>query len=173
MSRESSNCSVTRVLPSEELDVISVTPAMRPRARSSGVATVAAITSGLAPGSDADTDTVGKSTCGSGETGSSPKATAPASATPIESSVVATGRRTKGSVRFIRRPPELRAARVRGCAPALRRVPGGAVARRQAIEVEIDHGRGEEREQLREDEAAHHRDAERMAHLRAHAPCRP
>jgi hypothetical protein len=100
MSRFSSNCSVTRALPSEDDEVISVTPAMRPRARSSGVATVAAITSGLAPGSDADTDTTGKSTCGRGDTGSSPNDTIPASATPMVSRVVATGRRTKGSVMF-------------------------------------------------------------------------
>src|SRR5690348_6519031 len=98
--RERSNCTVTRALPSEELDVSSVTPAIRPIARSRGVATVAAITSGLAPGSDADTETVGKSTCGSGDTGSRPNATAPASATPTDSSVVATGRLTNGSVMF-------------------------------------------------------------------------
>src|SRR5262245_8643779 len=62
MSRERSNCSVTRVLPSELEEVISLTPAILPSARSSGVATVAAIVSGLAPGSAADTDIVGKST---------------------------------------------------------------------------------------------------------------
>jgi hypothetical protein len=101
MSRFSSNCNVTRVLPSDDDEVISFTPAMRPNARSSGVATVAAITSGLAPGNDALTDTTGKSTCGSGETGSSPKHTMPANATPTVSSVVATGRWTKGCVMFI------------------------------------------------------------------------
>ena len=53
MSRERSNCSVIRVDESELCDVISVTPAIRPSERSSGVATVAAIVSGLAPGSDA------------------------------------------------------------------------------------------------------------------------
>jgi hypothetical protein len=95
MSRESSNCRVTRVLPSELLEVISVTPAMRPSERSSGIATVAAIVSGLAPGSEADTEMVGKSTCGSGETGSSPKDSAPASATPAVRSAVATGRSMK------------------------------------------------------------------------------
>ena len=42
---------------------------MRPSVRSSGVATVAAIVSGLAPGSEAETEIVGKSTCGSGATG--------------------------------------------------------------------------------------------------------
>ena len=101
MSRPSSNCSVTRAFPSEDCEVISFTPAMRPSARSSGVATVAAITSGLAPGSDADTDTTGKSTCGSGDTGSRPNDTMPASATPAVSNVVATGRWTKGAMMFI------------------------------------------------------------------------
>ena len=88
-------------MPSEELEVISLTPAMRPSARSSGVATVAAIVSGLAPGSEADTEMVGKSTCGSGATGSRKKAIAPASATPKVSSVVATGRAMKGAERFM------------------------------------------------------------------------
>ena len=74
---------MTRVEPSELDDVISVTPAMRPSERSSGVATVAAIVSGLAPGSDADTEIVGKSTCGSGETGSRRNAATPASAMPM------------------------------------------------------------------------------------------
>ncbi len=70
MSRSRSNCKVTRVLPSDEFEVISLTPAMLPSARSSGVATVDAIVSGLAPGSEADTEMVGKSTCGKGATGS-------------------------------------------------------------------------------------------------------
>ena len=54
-----SNCSVTRVLPCVEREVISVTPAMAPSARSSGVATVAAMVSGLAPGRLAETEMVG------------------------------------------------------------------------------------------------------------------
>ena len=70
MSRFRSNCSVTRVEPSDELDVISFTPAMRPSWRSSGVATVDAIVSGLAPGRFAVTEITGYSTCGSGATGS-------------------------------------------------------------------------------------------------------
>ena len=49
-----------------------LTPEMLPSARSNGAATLAAIVSGLAPGSDALTRIVGKSTCGSGETGSRP-----------------------------------------------------------------------------------------------------
>ena len=44
------------------VDVISVTPAMRPSCRSSGVATAVAMVSGLAPGSPAETEMVGKST---------------------------------------------------------------------------------------------------------------
>ncbi len=48
--RGRSNCSVMRVLPCVELEVISFTPAIAPSARSSGVATVAAMVSGLAPG---------------------------------------------------------------------------------------------------------------------------
>jgi hypothetical protein len=57
------------VLPVELDEVISVTSAMAPRCRSSGVATDEAIVSGLAPGIDAETWIVGRSTCGSGETG--------------------------------------------------------------------------------------------------------
>src|SRR5436305_11085273 len=100
MSRFKSNCSVIRVEPSDDDDVISVTPAMRPSARSSGVATVAAIVSGLAPGKLACTEIVGKSTCGSGETGNKRNAAAPANASPIVRSVVATGRSTKGADRL-------------------------------------------------------------------------
>ena len=59
MSRLRSNCSVMRVLPCEELEVISFTPAMAPSVRSSGVATVAAMVSGLAPGRLAETEMVG------------------------------------------------------------------------------------------------------------------
>src|SRR5664279_50912 len=69
MSRFKSNCRTIDVDPSELVEVISVTPAMRPNWRSSGVATDEAMVSGEAPGSPADTWIVGKSTCGSGETG--------------------------------------------------------------------------------------------------------
>ena len=55
--------------PSDEREVICVMPAMAPSARSSGVATVAAMVSGLAPGSAALTEMVGNSTCGSGAIG--------------------------------------------------------------------------------------------------------
>ena len=50
-------------------EVISLTPAILPSERSSGVATELAIVSGLAPGMDADTAITGKSILGIGETG--------------------------------------------------------------------------------------------------------
>jgi hypothetical protein len=62
MSRLSSNCRIRVVDPWLLVDVISVIPAICPRLRSSGVATVAAMVSGLAPGSEALTMMVGKST---------------------------------------------------------------------------------------------------------------
>ena len=89
------------VFPSELEEVISVTPAMRPNWRSSGVATEEAMISGLAPGSDALTEIVGKSICGSGDTGNTKKATQPASAIATSSSVVATGRWINGADMFI------------------------------------------------------------------------
>jgi hypothetical protein len=52
--------------------------------------------SGLAPGSCAETEMVGKSTCGRGDTGRIRKATAPNKATAVVSSVVATGRWING-----------------------------------------------------------------------------
>src|SRR5215813_5768750 len=69
MLRPRSNWRVMLVEPSELVDVISVTPAIRPNCRSSGVATDDAIVSGLAPGRPAETWMVGNSTSGSGETG--------------------------------------------------------------------------------------------------------
>ena len=85
-----------RVEPLPLVEVISVTPAITPSRRSSGVATLVAMVSGLAPGSVADTEIDGKSTCGSGDTGSTKKAAMPASARPMVSSTVAMGRRTNG-----------------------------------------------------------------------------
>jgi len=70
MSRPKSNCSVIIAEPTELREVISVTPAMCVNCFSSGVATDAAITSGLAPGRPALTMIVGKSTSGSAATGS-------------------------------------------------------------------------------------------------------
>src|SRR5258708_28000837 len=79
------------------VEVSSVSPAIPPNWRSSGVATDDAIVSGLAPGRFAETWIVGNSTCGRGETGSIRNAITPASATAIVSNVVATGFLMKGS----------------------------------------------------------------------------
>ena len=70
MSRLRSNWIVIDVVPKPLDDVISVTPAICPNCRSSGVATEDAMISALAPGKPASTEIVGKSTCGSGDTGS-------------------------------------------------------------------------------------------------------
>src|SRR3954447_16245914 len=97
MSRSSVNCIVTLVLPRVLVDVIAVTPDIRANWRSSGVATEEAIVSGLAPGSPAETEIVGKSTCGSGDTGSNRKATIPVSAIAAVRREVATGLRMNGA----------------------------------------------------------------------------
>jgi hypothetical protein len=55
MLRFRSNCKTIDVDPSDEVDVISVTPAMRPNWRSRGVATAEAMVSGEAPGRPAET----------------------------------------------------------------------------------------------------------------------
>ena len=57
------------VWPSEETEVISVTPAIVPSWRSSGAATVAAMIAGSAPGRLAETRMVGSSTFGMLATG--------------------------------------------------------------------------------------------------------
>src|SRR3954453_13630811 len=94
------------VVPTLLRDVMSSTSAIAPRCRSSGVATELAMTSGLAPGSDALTKIAGASILGSGATGRSPKATTPHRATPNVNRVVATGRLMKGAEIFTRaRPP--------------------------------------------------------------------
>src|SRR5215471_352493 len=96
-----SNCNVMVVDPRVLDDVISVTAAMRPNWRSSGVATDEAMVSGLAPGKPARTEIVGKSTWGSGETGRWRYATAPTSVMAMVRRVVATGLRMKGPEIFI------------------------------------------------------------------------
>src|SRR5258706_2320540 len=97
ISRSKSNCSVTDVEPTPLDEVISVTPAMRPNCRSSGVATDEAMVSGLAPGRPAPTAMVGKSIDGSGATGRKRKATTPERKMAMVISVVATGRLMKGA----------------------------------------------------------------------------
>src|SRR3974377_1462186 len=89
------------VVPRKLADVISLTPAMRPNWRSSGVATDEAMISVRARGRLAPTEIVGKSICGRAETGRARKATAPDSAIAAVSSVVATGRLMNGEERFI------------------------------------------------------------------------
>ncbi len=69
MLRSSENCKVIRAVPSELVDVIESSDAIVENCFSSGVATAVAIVSGLAPGSDALTEIVGKSTAGRSETG--------------------------------------------------------------------------------------------------------
>ena len=98
-----SNCRVIRAWPIPLCEVISVTSAICPRWRSSGAATLVATVFGLAPGSVAVTDMVGKSTCGSGDTGNLEKPRMPAMAMPMVSNVVATGREMNGAETFIRR----------------------------------------------------------------------
>src|ERR1700684_1812224 len=93
------------VVPMLLVDVISVTPAIRPNWRSSGVATEEAMISGLAPGKPAPTEIVGKSTWGRAATGNSLNATAPASANARVRSVVATGRSMNGEDRLMANLP--------------------------------------------------------------------
>src|SRR5580704_6471735 len=77
---------------------------MCPNWRASGVATEEAMICALAPGSWAETEMVGKSTCGSGETGNTVNAMAPAMAIAIVNNVVATGRRINNSEGFMTVP---------------------------------------------------------------------
>jgi len=70
MFRFRSNCSTIEVFPSDDVEVIVVTPAMVENWRSRIEATDAAIVSGLAPGNCAVTWMVGNSTRGMAATGS-------------------------------------------------------------------------------------------------------
>ena len=69
MSRSSENCRVMLVAPCELVELSESSPAIVENCPSSGVATVAAMVSGDAPGRLAETEMVGKSTLGSSETG--------------------------------------------------------------------------------------------------------
>src|SRR6185369_14150103 len=97
-------CMVMLVEPRLLVEVISVTPAMRPNWRSSGAATEVDMVTGSAPGRPAETEMVGKSTCGRGDTGRRRKASTPASTSPMASRVVATGRFMNGAERFMKNP---------------------------------------------------------------------
>src|ERR1700689_4367671 len=175
MLRLRSNCSTVLELPTALCEVISVTPAMVPRGRSSGVVTLVATVCGLAPGSDADTTMVGISTLGSGATGSRKKATPPASARPHVSNPVANGRRTKGAEMFTAASAQLR-RRTLLLPGAGRRLigvrgPTTALARcgSQAVEEQVNHRRGEQRQHLAHQQSADDRDAQRRAQLRSGA----
>src|SRR5207237_119450 len=100
MLRLRSNCRTMLVEPSWIVEVISVTPAMRPNWRSSGVATADAMVSGLAPGKPAETWMVGNSTWGRGATGKKRYEMTPERARPAVSSEVATGLRINGEERL-------------------------------------------------------------------------
>src|SRR5476651_1058126 len=104
MSRSESNARITRVDPWLDELLMVVMPEIAPKDRSSGVATVDAITSGLAPGRLAETTITGKLICGSGDTGSKLKATPPSNMIARLSSMVTTGRRMKGPDRFMTQP---------------------------------------------------------------------
>jgi hypothetical protein len=95
--RSSENWMVIDVDPSWLDDVMLSMPAMVENCFSSGVATEAAIVSGLAPGSDALTLMVGKSTLGRSLTGSVRHAERPPASRASISSVVMTGRRMNGA----------------------------------------------------------------------------
>src|ERR1051326_6953806 len=101
MLRERSNCMVMFVDPNWLVEVIWLTPAMRPNCRSSGVATDEAIVSGLVPGSPAPTLITGYSTWGIGATGNRKYARMPAINKPMANNEVATGRRINGAEMFI------------------------------------------------------------------------
>src|ERR1700761_5598028 len=165
MSRLMSNCSTTWVEPTELREVICVTSAMAPRCRSSGVATVFDITSGLAPAMLALTTMVGRSMFGSGATGIRNSALNPASAIPIANRVVAMGRLVKIATTFM---PLLSRGGCGGGPTAAARAPFAQLAA-PAVEIDIDHWRGEKRQELADQKAAHDGDAQRMAQFRAHA----
>src|SRR5207244_8407178 len=99
--RFKSNSRVTCVEPSELTDVIDSRPAIVENWFSSGVATDAAIVSGLAPGSVAVTSSVGKSTFGRSLTGRRRYATAPKSAIEAMSRLVTIGRLMNPSETFV------------------------------------------------------------------------
>src|SRR5436305_6995627 len=95
------NCSVMLVDPSDDDDTIESRPAIVENWRSSGVATAEAIVSGLAPGSDALTLIVGKSTFGRSLTASWRYAMIPNSTIASMTRVVMTGRLMKRAAMFI------------------------------------------------------------------------
>src|SRR6516162_3551437 len=162
MLRFRSNWSVMLVVPKKLADVISVTPAIRPNWRSSGVATDDAMISGLSPGKPAPTEIVGKSICGRAETGRARKATAPDRAIAAVRSVVATGRRINGEERLIASVRRDHLGTSIGCVTP-RKPP------RQPVEENVNYRRRVQRKDLAQDQPAHHRNPEWSAELRTNA----
>src|SRR5436309_6316974 len=97
IERSSENWIVIAVRPWALDDVIESMPAIVVNCFSRGVATAAAIVSGLAPGSAAETWIVGKSTFGRSLTGRSRNPMIPKSRIAAIRRVVRTGRRMKSS----------------------------------------------------------------------------
>src|SRR5690606_14928239 len=158
ISRSRSNWMMIRVEPWLLRLLIWLTPAILPRDLSSGVATLEAMISGLAPGRLACTVITGKSILGSGETGNRPKLTPPSSRIARLISMVATGRAIKGADRFI-------AGASYACF-----LPDPVLAPKaltQTVEKQVDHRRGEQGQQLAEQQAANQYQAQRLAQLRA------
>src|SRR5260370_14774978 len=98
------NSRVTCVFPSEFTDVIESRPAIIEKLFSSGVATLDAMVSGLAPGRLAVTISVGKSTLGRSLTGRERYATMPNRALATIRRLVAMGRLINVSDKFISHP---------------------------------------------------------------------
>ena len=82
-------------------EVISVTPAIWARRRSSGAAREEATVAGSAPGNEAETLIIGKSTRGMAATGMKWYAMMPARKRPMASNDVPTGRRMNGAQMFM------------------------------------------------------------------------
>ena len=101
MFRLKSNWSVMFVPPWELVELIDFRPAIVENCFSRGKATAAAIVSGAAPGSDALTWMVGKSTVGRSLTGNCWYAIAPNTMMPSMSRIVVTGRWMKTSEGFM------------------------------------------------------------------------
>src|SRR5690625_163322 len=95
MSRSKSNIREIRVEPSELREVICDRPEIAPSDCSSGVATLEAMVSGLAPGRLALTVIMGKSICGKRATGKKSRARTPTASMARQYRVLATGRKIK------------------------------------------------------------------------------
>ena len=113
MFRSSENCMTICVCPRLDVDVMLSMPAIVENCFSSGVATVAAIVAGLAPGRIAVTVIVGKSTFGRSLTASCRYATMPKNRIAIMTSDVMIGRLMKSVVM----PPPLIGASPGGVSP--------------------------------------------------------